>query len=889
MKILLTIALVFLFQIANAQLDMQAALRQSLTGKTKFEDIKTTINQFYNQKLASNAATDTNTSKAIMRQLKKWNRQFWLSEYYTNGDGIVQDKNKIDADAFNKIQNTTSTNTSSSGRQVLNWVNHGPFNSNKGIGRIDKIAFHPTNPNVMYVGSPHGGLFYSIDGGNSWVPRSSNLPSLGIAGIAIDPNNPDIIYVLTGDANTNGGCFPGNACLILGEQVSASQGVFKSINGGSSWQKTGSLATGIYTGSEIAMDPTNSNILLAATSVGLFRTTNGGATWQQTESGNVFDVKYKPDDGSIVYITSSFSASRSINGGVTFDLINFPTTFLAGRRAIAVTPANPNRVIVYGGRVDTYINTGTIYTGGVFSSNNAGQSFTPKNTTTDLFSRTDGSVGATGTGGQYSYNICIAISPTNENIIYTGGLCVWASTDTGATWTRKSDYWDTDPNYMHPDIHALKFNPLNGSLYCGNDGGVYKQNGTTWDTKYNGLSATQFYHFESEKNSNLAWGGTQDNGIMKQIAASGQYSLDIFGDGYDVLTDHNYLVNDGGSTNHYSTVNTGVFKNGIDYGIANNLQFFGNLAMSPISKDKIYVGYQTSVYKKITAASAWQIAGGSGNWCISSCRNNDSIVYAAGTGIAGQRLFKLNIFNNTTTNITPLAPYDMDLKITDIDVDPNNSNILWISIGGTQANAKIFYSDNAGATWQNYTFNLPNIPIFCIKKDANYGLYVGTSIGVFYSKDVNPYWEPYSTGLPPSPVSEIELWPEPNPVNGNVPSYAPSANPEIWISTFGRGIWYTQQSTAVCESAVTLSTPVSGVYYKEVSNTINSSQSLIGGEGTNVKYNASQSILLTNGFFAPEGTRFQTFTTGCGNPIDLNKTNTVPSPTPPVKPKEVNQ
>ncbi len=202
---------------------------------------------------------------------------------------------------------------------------------------------------------------------------------------------------------------------------------------------------------------------------------------------------------------------------------------------------------------------------------------------------------------------------------------------------------------------------------------------------------------------------------------------------------------------------------------------------------------------------------------------------------------------------------------------PVNSNNLWISVGGTEANAKVFYSDNAGATWQNYTFNLPNVPIFCIKKDASYGLYVGTSIGVFYCKNVNSYWEPFSNGLPPSPVTEIELWPEPNPVNNFIPTYAPSANPEIWISTFGRGIWYTQQYTAICPANIGLTGNVSGAILSEAANSILSNQILIGGAGTNVKYNASQSILLTDGFFAPFGTRFQTFTTGCGTQIDLNK------------------
>jgi hypothetical protein len=883
MKIVLTIALLFSFFNCIAQ-EMTQELNQKLTGKTKFEDIKTTINKHYEAQLNTIQPNDSVEYKAIMRQLKKWNRQFWLNEYYTDVNGKVQDRNKVDGEALKNLPNYSLNDNNGEARQSISWINHGPTYNTKGIGRVDKIAFHPTDPNTIYAGTPHGGLYKTTDGGANWFNTSPNLPSLGISGIAINPSNPQIIYVLTGEANTVG--YFGN------DYISTSQGVFKSFDGGNNWESTGVLTTDAYRGSELIINPQNPNILLAATSSGLYRTTNGGVSWQLTETGNIWDVKFKPDNGNVVYLTSDFYNGRSTNGGITFANMNIAglTCF---RRAIGVTTANPNRVIIFGGGKQTYISTGTVYTGGVFSSNDSGVTFIPKNTTTDLFSRTDGSFGEGGTGGQYSYNACIAISPTNENIVYAGGLCIWSSIDGGSNWTRVSDYWFYDPNYMHPDNHELKFNPLNFELFCGNDGGVYKKNGTAWDIKYNGITATQFYHFAAEKNNNKAWGGAQDNGISEQInVGNAAYQLFQFGDGYDVLTDHNYIVTNGTNTNHYTSVNQNVYINNSYIGIQNNINFFGNLALSPNNKDKLYAGYHQAVYVRnpdvITGTHpGWDSLGTvSGNWCISTCRSNSNKLYSAGTGISNQRLFRMEVALNSTTYITPPAPYNINLKITDIEVNSTNSDELWISVAGTTNNAKVFTSTNGGSNWTNLTFNLPNVPIFCIKRDGNNVLYAGTSIGMFVKRSGVNYWEPFSNGLPAVPITEIEIWPEPNPVNGIVPSYAPSI-PEVWVSTFGRGLWYTQIYANNCDAFHNLSGAVTGTLYKEATGQIISNQSLLGGAGTNVKYNAGTYVFLTNGFFAGNGAKFQTFISGCGNQIDLNRNavNTSPTEAIPLKPK----
>jgi hypothetical protein len=860
MKIVITMALLFSFFVSNAQIDMTREISQKLTGKTKFADIKNTVLEHYNDKLNVLQSKDSNTRKQIMRQLKMWNRQFWLSEYYTNGNGIVQDKNKVDDDAYRTLQNNISSSNTLA-RQNINWINQGPFYSDKGIARIDKIAFHPTNPNIMYAGSPHGGLYKSLDGGTSWYNTSPNLPSLGISGIAIDPSNPQIVYVLTGDANSSEAGIV-NSYLYR----SNSAGVYKSYDGGSNWQQTGNLATNIYRGRELIINPSNPNILIAATSEGIYRTTNAGVTWTLVLSatGNVFDIKFKPGDANIVYATDT-SFLKSIDGGATFANVSIANINTANRISIGVTPANPNRVVLLAGKVESL----NIFTG-IFSSSDAGNNFTRLTQTPNVFYNT---IGDAVNNDQSGYDICISISPTNQNDIYVGGLCVWHSTNGGSNWVQVSSYKPSDNPYMHPDIHELKFNPLNNNLFCGNDGGVYSYNGSTWDRKYTGITATQFFHFERENDEGDTWGGAQDNGIQEQDGAAAYFEYQG-GDGYDVMTDNEYMVANGDGDDVYFSLNQFIQKDFAgtkdDISIPGNTQFFGNLAMSPVNEDEIYVGYQDGVYKSFDAGSNWGIIGSSGNWCISTCRSDQYRVYAAGTGIAGQRLFRINAATSVTTNITPPAPYDINLKITDIDVNPLDANIVYISVAGTTNNAKVFATTNGGTNWNNISFNLPNVPIFCIKRDGNNVLYAGTSIGMFAKRSGVNYWEPYSNGLPPVPVTEIEIWPEPNPVGGIVPSYAPST-PEVWVSTFGRGIWYTQQYNATCDITLPLTGAVSGTLYKEASVEINSTQSLQGSAGTNVKYNTGSYILLKNGFWAPSGSKFQTYTTGCGNQIDLNR------------------
>ena len=158
------------------------------------------------------------------KQFKRW-EYFMEPRVYPSGrinnPGIVYEEHM-------KFQNKYGAQKEKFNDKTSNWTPIGPTNfidnSYLRIGRINAITVDPNNSNIIYVGSPAGGCWKSIDAGNSWAPLSDNLGSLGVSGIAIDPTNSNIVYIATGDGDGND---------------TYSIGVMKSIDGGNTWNTTG--------------------------------------------------------------------------------------------------------------------------------------------------------------------------------------------------------------------------------------------------------------------------------------------------------------------------------------------------------------------------------------------------------------------------------------------------------------------------------------------------------------------------------------------------------------------------------------------------------------------------------------------------------------------------
>jgi hypothetical protein len=723
-----------------------------------------------------------------------------------------------------------------------------------GIGRVDRITFHPTNANIIFIGTPAGGLWSTLNGGSSWNNLTDNLPSLGISGFVISYDNTSVMYLLTGDGDSKG-----TGLVDLG-LARPSIGILKSTDGGVSWHQTGALpdAPEGYAGYRLVQSPTNPDILLAATTAGLYRTTNGGTTWVKEVSGIFYDVKFKPGDGTRVYASVKGDFYLSTDSGNTWTSnstydVN-PNTCGpngGGRIQIAVAPTNVSKVYLLAGPVTSAGNFC-----GVWLSTDSGLTFTRQSSTPNVFGTTDSGGDA---DDQSSYDIAMACRTDLSTSIIVGGCTVWRSTNGGATWTHSTSYGeDGNYPYIHPDIHDLVYNPLNHWVYCANDGGFYRSqdHGVTWTDFSPNIETSQFYHMAGwDGDQYKLMGGLQDNGIKYRLNNSSAFYHLGGGDGFDVVFDP--VTGEPG----YGTVNWGIRKYSSNGQSSTSVtpsglsHFFMPVAIHNTDPDIVLLGAY-DIFRTIDGAVMWTNEGASGSWALTSCPSNNTRFYAAGGATysngAGGLYFSSNTGDTWTIKSTnPGFPAGDDwIRITDVVVSPLNSNFVWACFGGFDAGIKVVASTNTGDTWTNISANLPNVPIYSLAVDNNYGIYAGTDIGVFYRSSSMTQWMPWSNGIPNVPVTDLVIFDD-------------GVTKKIRAATFGRGVWQSDLATT-CDAAVVVAGGLEGIRHYEASNSISSSSIVQGGIGTFVSFQSGNYLTLTEGFRVIDESEFLGFISPCG-------------------------
>ena len=834
------------------------ALLQRLEGKTKLSDILQEADDYLNPRILQNNSTDRYFKQ--QKLIHRWG--LYMSNRLT-ADGQITDVNRRNYEAFlqsNIGLNPDAKTLSSYG----SWGFIGPSSVNStdlrlGIGRCDRIAFHPTDPNTIYIGTPAGGLWRTTNDGTSWTALTNNLPTLGISGIVVDYNNPNTIYVLTGDGDSD---ISGGFVLGFG-YLRSSMGVFKSTDGGTTWAPTGVLSANSYTGYRLVQDPDEPNTLLAGTSAGIYRTTNGGITWTLvTAVARFYDIEYDPNGADRVYASGRNRVLYSTNSGADWQESTFDFSIAsAGRIELAVTPNNTSYV---------YALTGNTVSDGVFRglyrSTNNGVSFTRRCNTPNIMS---GNKEGTGDGSQGDYDLAIVASPTNAQRVLTGGVNVWSSTDGGTNMS--AIMFTGNDRKIHVDIHDMKYSPLNGALYCANDGGLYKStdNGTTWSKISNGLNVSQIYHMAGTASDEaILTIGLQDNGLKSRTSFTGSFTNNGNGDGFAVV------VKPDDVTKGYGGINKTVFTLDLNGGLDNenglNGQWYPTLALHTTNSNTVFAG-SSDVFKSTNGGVTYINKGATGSWSIATCPSNSNVVYAAGgsNGYANDAtngiLRRSGNGGDTWENIFSAANWTFN-KITGIGVSPTNSSRLWITLGGYNDTAKVYRSTNAGVTWTNVTGGLPNMPVNCIAVDANENVYVGTDLGVFYRGSGQSNWTPFYTGMPRVPVTELVI---------------NSAAGLIRAATFGRGI-YSASLYSTCVSDLTLNGSYGGADYYEASTAISSAGNIVGGAGTQVFFKAGNSITLSEGFDIAAGNEFKAYVGQCGNGVPVMRTaNGDAQPLPP--------
>ncbi len=646
-----------------------------------------------------------------------------------------------------------------------NWHLIGATNvptSGGGAGRLNCVEFHPTNPNILFVGAPAGGLWRSNDGGNTWNTTTDKLPSIGVNDIAIDPNNPNVIYIATGD--DDGG-------------DTYSVGIMKSIDGGATWNMTGfnHLVSQSRKISRVLINPSNSNILFAGTSIGLFRSVDAGVSWLKVSSATpIKDMEFKPGDPNVVYFTTSKSFYRSTNGGASFNLVpssnGLPSSFQIGRLAIAVTNANPDYVYL----IATEVNDFGFY--GFYRSTDAGQTFLQQANFPNLMGWDENGMD---TGGQGWYDLAIAASPLDAEEVTVGGVNVWRTYDGGVNWQLTAHwYGGGGVPYVHADIHDLNYRPGTTEMFVACDGGVYRTVDGAWsfDDLSNGLQIAQMYRMgAAATNSNITIQGWQDNGTNLQNGSS--WDRVMGGDGMECFIDWsnaNYMYGELYYGDIERSSNGGASFTGIKNNISEDGEWVTPWLQDPVSPQTLYAGYK-NVWKSTNRGNNWtQISNFNSNGLTSLvvAPSNTQYIYASN----GSILYVTTNGGTTWTNTTPMSAGSG--TITYIAVSSTTPSTLWITRSGYSANNKVFKSTDAGQTWTNISGNLPNLPANCIvyQNGTNDGLYVGTDVGVYYKDNTMSSWMPFSNGLPNTIINELEI------------HYGAS---KLRAATYGRGLWET--------------------------------------------------------------------------------------------------
>src|SRR5665213_615646 len=527
MKMKKKIAISIFFSIAvifsSAQVTISPELNTTLKNKTTFSQVMQTVADYYNNQGYSK-------NPKLFSEYKKWNRWAWYigshldqNEMPVNISEKTWDAAQQNLAKRNLYSNSPNTPLSNTGV----WSPIGPYTITQGVGRVDRIAFHPTNANIIYAGTPASGLWRTLDGGANWYPLNGYLPNIGVSGIVIDKDNPNIIYVLTGDGDSNINGFVQNFGYIR-----ASIGILKSTDGGGSWTKLSNVTSPVRTfyGLKLIQSSDFHNRFFACTSDGLYRSTDYCQTWSRDATIGataVYDVQLGPP--SYVYACTSSSVYVSTNFGNPF--VAVPNTAFSsvptknGRTSLAVSPNLPNRL---------YVNFGLDQL--LYRSENNGTSFTLINPGSPLTS---------------TYTAAMAASLGNGNIILLGNVNLQLSSNGGPSFAV------TGSGIVHADVHDLEFNPLNNFLYAACDGGVYRSidQGATWLSLFNGMQTTQYVHFTGVSgNNNFILGGAQENGVIQSPDNGGSYQLVTGGDGFEAA----YLTGD--NNKYYYSVNTFLAK-----------------------------------------------------------------------------------------------------------------------------------------------------------------------------------------------------------------------------------------------------------------------------------------------------------------------------------------
>jgi photosystem II stability/assembly factor-like uncharacterized protein len=642
-----------------------------------------------------------------------------------------------------------------------NWTPIGPNNVG---GRSLCLAFHPEKENILYAGSASGGLWVSHTmgkGEKAWNYVQTGFPVLGVASILINPKNPNIMYIGTGEVYNDRNSKPATYTRVT--RGTYGIGILKSKDGGSTWEKCLDWSLDQLTGvQDLKFSPSNPDVIWAATTEGLYKTEDAGDTWELKHSVRMaVDVEISNLDPNVIYVShgslqdASFSGIyRSENGGISFQLLHngIPTGY-TGKAKIAMSLDDP--FTLYASVADERKSIGIFYT------QDGGESWKMSN---------DRNIAKW--QGWYSHDI--AVKPGSIDEIVTVGIEVHTSANRGERLASPSS-WEAGalgkipvggPEgiadvYVHADIHAVYFNPHNsGETYYATDGGIFASTDpsiSSFEGRNGGFQTSQFYanFSSSHQDPNFAIGGLQDNSTVI-YEGDDAWIKRIGGDGMSTAINHlddNIVYASRENLIILKSIDRGVtYSNIRPFDVINEeTSFNAPFELSPTDPNIIYAGAQ-KLYISENAGRSWSssdfVNGGNPILSIGASHVDPTTLYLSTAPVSSDKpgLFKTVDGGASFERIIELP----DRIVTDIVLHPTTDEIVYAVLSGF-GTAHVYKSEDYGITWSpKGEGTIPDVPANTLEIDPfepNH-IYVGNDIGVYFSKDGGDTWEDYNEGLP---------------------------------------------------------------------------------------------------------------------------------------------
>jgi len=644
-----------------------------------------------------------------------------------------------------------------------NWVHRGPYNVG---GRTRAFAMDVLNENTLFAGGASGGMFRSTDGGQSWAMTTDPNQLHNVTCVSQDKRVGKENTWYFGSGELRGSSASGGGAYYQGN------GIYKSIDGGSSWDSLSVTATNTPQNFDsdfdfiwnLECDKSNDSldVVYAATYGSIYRSEDGGNSWiRQLGGGQAYYTNIEITTNGVVYAILSSDGTdrgiwRSVDGqnwsNITDSL--FPPVY--GRIAIGVNPSNEDEVYFLAAETDNYGQHTNVFFGGEawtslwkYEANSGNWTDLSANIPANQATSFDNF------NAQGGYDLLVKVHPTNSNMVYIGGTNLWRSTD-GFTSPNNTmiiggyyigsvegdGNWGVYENH-HPDQHDLLFLPSNDSvMLSATDGGVFRSENTFQDTVFwtslnNGYYTTQLYGVTISRNanSNVMHGGFQDNGNFVNFSPNptSHWNMPFNGDGcFAGIADN--------EEDFYLTIQRGVmYKMKLD----TNAERLAFNRMDPISADSTYYMFiNPMVMDENSDIIYW--AEGNRFW-----RNNDvaNIPYNNSHQKSDLGWHK---YSDTLPNTS--------MKISVIETSKNPANVVYF---GT--NTKYIYridNANVGDPPLNMITNIPTgTNAFCsdiaINPDnadeimvvySNYSIY-----SLFHSKDGGVSWMKVAGNLEQNP------------------------------------------------------------------------------------------------------------------------------------------